>query len=144
MNEIERTPVKVAVLNIAAVISGIIATILTNFIILWIFGFLLKIPFVVSIMSFPTTPELYISSIIDFGVIGAGFAVCDAIAPATKTGRKPAISFIGLYCLYCFAMTAYNIFMVEGFRDTVIVNALAALCSIGIIAAGFRKGGLEK
>ena len=141
---IERTPVKVAVLNIAAVIAGIISSILINLILLWIFNFLLKIPFLVSILSFPSTPELYISSAIDFGAIGAGFAVCDAIAPATKKGRKPAISFVGLYCLYCFAMTAYNIFMVEGFRDTVIVNALAALCSIGIIASGFRKGGFEK
>ena len=144
MGEIERTPVKVAVLNVAAVIAGIIATILTNFVILFIFIFLLKIPFLVTIMSFPTTPELYISAIIDFGVIGVGLAVCDAIAPATKSGRKPAVSLVGLYCLYCFAMTAYNIFVAEGFRDTVIINVMAAFCSIGMIMAGFKAGSFDK
>ena len=41
-------------------------------------------------------------------------------------------------------MTAYNIFVAEGFRDTVIINVMAAFCSIGMIMAGFKAGSFDK
>ena len=144
MGEIERTPVKVAVLNVAAVILSIAAAIFTNLVLVWFFGALLKIPFLVSLLSFPSTPELYVVSGIDFGIIGASYEVCDAIAPQTKSGRKPAISVIGLFLLICFSFSAYTIISTEGFRDVFIVNALAAILSASVMATGLKKDSFDK
>lgn len=139
MDSMERTPAKVAALNIVAVIAGIITMIVVNIIMLYICSFLMNIPFLVTILSFPSTPQLYMTALIDFAIIGCGYAVCDKLAVATKAGRKPAISFVGLYCLFSFGVTAYSIIVTRGFCDIFIVNVLAAIFSIGMIALGFQK-----
>lgn len=139
MDNMERTPAKVAALNIAAVVVGIIAMVIVNIIMLYVCNFLMSIPFLVTILSFPSTPELYMTALIDFAVIGCGYAACDKLAVETRTGRKPAVSFVGLYCLFSFGVTAYSIIVTRGFCDIFIVNVLAAICSISMIALGFKK-----
>lgn len=136
---IERSFARVAALNVAAIIAGIAAAILANLVMMWFFGFLLNFPIVVSILSFPSTPDLYVSSGINFACIGAGYYVTDLIAPTTKNGRKPSISLVALYMLYCFATTAYNIFITQGMKDTVIVNILSAIFSVFLVISGFTK-----
>lgn len=136
---IERSFARVSALNVAAVIAGIATAILANLAMMWFFGFLLNFPVVVSILSFPTTPELYVSSGINFACIGAGYYATELVAPPTKNGRKPAVSLVALYMLYCFATTAYNIFITQGFRDTFIVNVLSAIFSFLLAVSGFTK-----
>lgn len=139
MDSMERTPAKVAALNIVAVIVGIIAMVVANIIMLYVCSFLMSIPFLVTILSFPSTPELYMTALIDFAVIGCGYAVCDKLAVETKNGRKPAISFVGLYCVFSFGVTAYSVIVSRGICDIFFVNVIAFFASIGLITAGLKK-----
>lgn len=142
MDSMERTAAKVVTLNIAAVIASIVSMVVANLIAAVVFGFIVNLPIISTILSFPTTPELYAVTGIDFVVFTAGIFVCDKIAAETKAGRKPAFFFVGLYLLVSFAFTTYSVWMTRGFCDILIVNALAVLVSIGVAALGFQKNAM--
>lgn len=142
MDQMERTTTKVVTLNIAAAVASIIAMILVNLIAAVVFGFLIQLPILSTILSFPTTPELWAVSGIDFCVIGIGVIVCDKIAAETKAGRKPAFAFVGLYLFIAFVFTTYSVWVTRGFCDILVVNVIAVFASCGVLTLGFKKDAL--
>lgn len=129
--------------NIAAVVAAIVAMIVVNSIVSAICNVLMQIPIISTLLSFPTTPQLYVLCAVDFFSILTGFLVSRKIAKPTKNNRKPAVAVVGAYSLLSFAVIAYSIFATKGFCDLLIVSIVAVLASGWMISAGIQRGGTE-
>lgn len=91
--------------NVSGLLAGIISFFIVSFIMHFIFALMLRIPFLVNLLSYPSSPDLYVY----IGVFSvsalAGRFICSAISVPNKQGYKTGDILLGVFYIF---LGAYN------------------------------------
>ena len=101
--------------NVLGLFLGVIASIVAGAITSVLFDLILRIPFLVSILSYPSTPDLYVSTGIMYTSVAAGFAVCQKISLPSRKGYKIGTIVLGILYIILALMNIYTIIFVTEF-----------------------------
>lgn len=71
---------------VLSVIAGIATFLIATWLISWLCYFILQIPLLVSILSYPSSPDLYVSIVVNLVPCGLAIGTSLAISPRTKRG----------------------------------------------------------
>ena len=124
--------------NIVGVLAGLIAFVMVGLLIHNVFLFLLRIPFLVTLLSYPSSPDLYVN----IGIIScsslAGMGVCSFIAVANKYGYKIANIILGMIYVLLGIANIVSIIFVTNFSWSLLISQIF-LIGIGVIAVTSSK-----
>lgn len=113
-------------LNLLGLLAGGIAYYVSSFVLSFLLGLLLKVPFLVTLLSWPSTPELYLSAGINIGSIAVALVVCNAIC---RPKERKKFGYL-ILCAALFLLYGYETimrFFVMGYSDTVWGFLLSAI-----------------
>ena len=125
--------------NILGCFCGIAAFIGAQFLLIFIMSWIVKIPFVLRIFSWPSTPVLWTSAIINDGSLLLAFCSCYPICLPSQTGRK--IGFIVLCgVLSVFGIAASILQLInEGFNDVLWSYIIFVVTSASFFVSAIRN-----
>lgn len=129
-----RSRIQTAILNVVAIIVGIIILFIANTLITFAFGIILSFPIIAALLSWPSTPTLYALTASNIASVYLGGMACYKICSPTKGGFLPGMLGYGLICFALFVLSAYGIFMQYGFCDAVICHIFGAILSAAMIS----------
>lgn len=113
-------------LNLLGLLAGGITYYISSFVLSFLLGLLLKVPLLVTLLSWPSTPELYLSVGINIGSVAIAFVVCSAICcPKERKKFGYLILCVALFLLYGYETIMR--FFVMGYSDTVWGFLLSAI-----------------
>lgn len=104
-------------LNLLGLLAGGITYYVSSFVLSFLLGLLLKVPFLVTLLSWPSTPELYLSAGINIGSIAVALVVCNAIC---RPKERKKFGYL-ILCAALFLLYGYETimrFFVMGYSDT--------------------------
>lgn len=129
----ERSGIQTFVLNLAAVVVGIVTLIVVNTALIFVFGLLLRVPILMRMLSWPSTPMLYALSAANIGAIAVAGFVCEKICGRTRRGYRPGMLVLGVVSALLFAFSAYSAYITYGFCDALLAHAFSVLFSFVLI-----------
>ena len=124
--------------NILGFLAGAAVFIAAQYLLSFLMGLLLRVPFIVSILSWPSTPALYASTIINAGSVGAAFFLCYTVCLANQYGRKFGLIILSGILSLLAVFSATRMLIVNGFSDPFIGLLFAAILSIGLFISSVR------
>lgn len=108
----------VTIRNIAGFFVGIITFYIVSILLSMVLGFIVSLPIVASILSFPSTPELYFSTGVNLGAVSSAIFLCDSICAKTKIGRKPGVVALCIVMSILGIISIILTIMQRGYSDT--------------------------
>ena len=129
----------IIVRNILGCICGLVVGWLAYMFIGVIFGFLFSIEWVAKLLSWPSTPILYMSTGMgEFGALQA-HTVSDKICLENSKGYKWGTIVVGVVILVYFVYCTIVNWIRDGFSDFVIGYFFTAVCGVLLINEGRGK-----
>lgn len=124
--------------NAIALIVGLVLGYLVIFVVGIVVGYLFSlIPLLTTILSWPSTPALYTTTLICGAGVMTAVSITDKIAIPGKSGAKPALKILGVIILLYFALCAVVSIRRFGFSDYFFSYAFIAV--FGIIVASHSE-----
>lgn len=125
-------------LNLLGLLAGGITYYVSSFVLSFLLGLLLKVPFLVTLLSWPSTPELYLSAGINIGSIAVALVVCNAIC---RPKERKKFGYL-ILCAALFLLYGYETimrFFVMGYSDTVWGFLLSAIGCAAMFVEELKK-----
>ena len=124
---------KKALLNVLGFFAGAIAFWIASLALSLVFTAILSVPFLANLLSFPSTPELYVTMGMNLGSLYCAFIVCKSISAPTKKGVKPALILLFALLTLLYGIATIRGILNYGLTDATWGNGAATLLSIFLI-----------
>ena len=110
----------VAIRNTLGAVLAIPTYVAATYVLSFVIGLLSRAPFLMSLLSFPSTPQLYLSILLNCGVVFCTIWVTQVVCLPNEKGRKIGVIFVAVALVVIGAITTILTFTYNGWSDGLV------------------------